>query len=190
MNQDNGGAGVIEIRIRELTQLFDSLDPSPFSERDLDRRAEEYIMSWARELPAEVPLRVYLRADAPVSTDGQGLRSAFANFFDYRVTASQCELKELFRIGRLYLSIGVPVLFICFAASQLVRAILGPGAIARALEESLIILGWVANWRLIETVLHDWWPIKRRRDLYLRPSPRRSGGHRAGLKRVPSPDQR
>jgi hypothetical protein len=170
MNHDNGGAGVVEIRIRELSQLFDSLDPSPFSERDLDRRAEAYIMSWARELPANTPLRVvvYLRADAPVSAEEQGLRSAFANFFDYRATASQRELKELFRIGRLYLSIGVPVLFICFAASQLVRAILGPGAIARALEESLIILGWVANWRPIEIFLYDWWPIKRRRDLYLR----------------------
>jgi len=35
----------IEVRIRELTQLFNSFDPSPFQERDLDSDAEEYIVA-------------------------------------------------------------------------------------------------------------------------------------------------
>ena len=39
---------------------------------------------------------------------------------------------------------------------------------ARALEESFIIVGWVANWKPMETFLYDWWPLKRRRDLYRR----------------------
>jgi hypothetical protein len=75
------------------------------------------------------------------------------------------DLRELFRNGRRYLSIGLPVLLICLTASQLVRAWLGVGPLARALEESLIILGWVANWKPIETFLYDRWPVKRRRDL-------------------------
>ena len=143
MTQGNSKAGVIEIRIRELAQLFDSLDPSPFNERDLDSHAEDYIVSWARELPAEIPLRivVYLPADKTRLAQEQGLASAFAHHFDYRRTVMQHELKELFRMGWRYLAVGVPVLFICFGASQLVRATLGPGAIARAMEESLIILG-------------------------------------------------
>lgn len=48
--------GVIEVRIRELAQLFNSLDPSPFHERDLDDDAEAYIVDWARELPADTRL--------------------------------------------------------------------------------------------------------------------------------------
>jgi hypothetical protein len=35
-------------------------------------------------------------------------------------------------------------------------------------EESLLILGWVANWRPLEIFLYDWWPLTRRRDLYRR----------------------
>ena len=35
-------------------------------------------------------------------------------------------------------------------------------------EESLIIVGWVANWRPIEIYLYDWWPIVRRIRLYRR----------------------
>ena len=36
------------------------------------------------------------------------------------------------------------------------------------LQQSVVILGWVANWRPLEIFLYDWWPLARRRDLYLR----------------------
>ena len=39
---------------------------------------------------------------------------------------------------------------------------------ARVLEESLIIVGWVANWRPIEIYLYDWLPIRRRIRLFER----------------------
>ena len=38
----------IQVRLRELGQLFNSLDPSPFIERDLDDDAEAFIMGSAR----------------------------------------------------------------------------------------------------------------------------------------------
>ena len=44
---------VIEIRVDEIAQLFHTLDPFPFREKDLDQEAEEYIVGWARELPAD-----------------------------------------------------------------------------------------------------------------------------------------
>ena len=34
---------VIQVRVAELRQLFNAVDPSPFRERDLDPRAEEFI---------------------------------------------------------------------------------------------------------------------------------------------------
>jgi hypothetical protein len=33
------------------------------------------------------------------------------------------------------------------------------------IDEGLLIMGWVAMWRPIETFLYDWWPIRRRRTL-------------------------
>lgn len=44
-------ATVIEVRVAELRQLLDAIDPSPFRERNLDPRAEAFIVDWARELP-------------------------------------------------------------------------------------------------------------------------------------------
>jgi hypothetical protein len=35
----------IEISLNRLSQLFNSLDPSPFRERDLDQNAEDYIIA-------------------------------------------------------------------------------------------------------------------------------------------------
>jgi hypothetical protein len=48
----------IELRVDEIAQLFHTLDPFPFRERDLDREAEEFIVGWARELPTDQPIRI------------------------------------------------------------------------------------------------------------------------------------
>jgi hypothetical protein len=52
---------VIELRVDEIAQLFHTLDPFPFRERDLDREAEEFIVGWARELPTDQPIKARLR---------------------------------------------------------------------------------------------------------------------------------
>jgi hypothetical protein len=170
MNEGNASIEVIEVRIRELAQLFNSFDPSPFHERDLDTDAEDYIVGWARELPATQALRIVVHlpeAEAEKAQD-RGLAAALSNYFGERAGALERELREFFRIGWRHLSIGVLVLAACLIASQLFRTTLGAGPLARVLEESFIIVGWVANWKPLETFLYDWWPLKRRRDLYRR----------------------
>ncbi len=161
---------VIEVRIRELSQLFNSFDPSPFHERDLDRDAEDYIVGWAGELPSDAPLRiiVHLPEEEARKAQERGLSAALANYFAERAAMQQRELNELFRVGRRYLLIGSLVLIACLLGSQMARTHLGTGPMEDVLAESLILVGWVANWKPIETFLYDWWPFKRRRDLYRR----------------------
>jgi hypothetical protein len=65
------------------------------------------------------------------------------------------------------MAIGLTVLSFSVITSQTVVS-LAPGPIGRVVEESLLIFGWVANWRPIEIFLYDWWPIVRRRNLYQR----------------------
>jgi hypothetical protein len=40
--------------------------------------------------------------------------------------------------------------------------------IARVVEEGLIIVGWVSNWRPIEIYLYEWLPLRRRIRLFER----------------------
>ena len=161
---------IIEVRVRELSQLFNSLDPSPFSERDLDDDAADYIVGWARELPAHAELAIVVHLPEPEARKAEehGLRTALLNYFLHRAEAQQRELNELFRNGRRYAAIGVPILVVCFMSSQVVRFQLGATPLASTIGESLLLVGWVANWKPIETFLYDLWPLKRRRDLYRR----------------------
>ena len=46
----------LELRVRELGQLFNSMDPTPFLNKDLDREAEAFIETWALGLPPKAGL--------------------------------------------------------------------------------------------------------------------------------------
>jgi hypothetical protein len=171
VNDDNSGtAEAIELRVNEIGQLFQSLDPFPFREKDLDKEAEEYIVSWARELSHDQPIKIIIHLperEAQTEAASQ-LAEAFSRYFSYRANVSQRELNELFRVGRRSLAIGVTILVSCLVLSQVAGSYLAEGPFRRLVEQSLPILGWVANWRPLEIFLYEWWPLARRRDLYRR----------------------
>ena len=160
----------IQIRVEEVSQLFNTLDPFPFRERDLDKDAEEFIVGWARELSKHHPLQIVIHVPNPerqlVSTSQ--VTEALHRYFDYRAGNLSLDLKSLFRVGRLSLLIGLTVLGLCLMLSRGVNHAFGEGEVGRYLNEGLIILGWVANWRPIEIFLYEWWPLAQRRNLYQR----------------------
>ncbi len=164
--------GTIEIavRTRTIAQLFNSFDPSPFREKDLDAGVEEFLVSWVRELPPGAPFAivVHLPPEEAARPEAAGIGEAFAHYFNDRAEAGEHELRELFRIGRRSLAIGLAVLAFCLLASQVFATIIPNRTVARVVEESLIIVGWVANWRPIEIYLYDWLPIRRRIQLFRR----------------------
>jgi hypothetical protein len=160
----------IELRISTTDQLFQSLDPFPFREKDLDAAAEDYIVGWARELPRDGPLRIVVHlphgeAGLPRAAEIGG---AVARFFAYRADRQSRDLAELFRIGRIALGVGIAIMVACLLLASLSADYLAPGPLASLVQESFLILGWVANWRPLEIFLYDWWPVVRRRRLYCR----------------------
>ena len=164
-NQPASSANAIELRIEELSQLFHSLDPFPFRERDLDKDAEEFIVGWARELPADQQLRIviHLPESQASTSEAHEIAVALNRYFSHRARVIALDLNELFRIGWRSLVIGLTVLSLCVIAGQMAAATLTPRPLGRVIEESLTIFGWVANWRPIEIFLYEWWPIVRRR---------------------------
>jgi hypothetical protein len=166
VNGDNAPAGVIELRVNKIAQLFQSFDPFPF----LDKEVEEYIVSWARMHAKDQPITIIigLPEKEARTTAAKELAEAFANYFAYHADLLQHDLNELSRDGRRFLVIGMTILVSCLIASQVAGRYLSEGPMRRLLEQSLPILGWVANWRPLEILLYDWWPLARRRDLYRR----------------------
>src|SRR4029453_5684096 len=76
----------IEVRVAELRQLFNAIDPSPFRERDLDPQAVEFIVEWGRDLPGSAPLAlvVHLERAAGPPEEAAALRDAIHEFFHQR----------------------------------------------------------------------------------------------------------
>jgi len=150
---------VILLRLRELAQLFNSMDPSPFVDRDLDADAEEFIMSWAREIAAgeELELVIHL-ASAPATDPTQDVQDSVRRYFESRAAIKRLEFGQLLRRGRLSLGVGLLFLAACLGLGGLV-AKAGLGNLRTFVEEGLTIVGWVAMWRPLEIYLYDWWPL-------------------------------
>ena len=163
-------ADAIEIRIEDIAQLFESLDPFPFREKDLNKEAEEFIVSWAREFPLNQPLTivVHIPKTQASSLEARELSAAVNRYFRYRAQVISLDLNELFRVGWRALAIDLTVLSICVVGGQIAATHLSPLPVSRVVQESLTIFGWVANWKPIQIFLYDWWPIVRRRSLYER----------------------
>jgi hypothetical protein len=157
-----GDCGLIEVRVAELRQLFNAIDPSPFREKDLDPNAEEFIVSWAREMPKEarLALLVHLEREAGSSEDADLLRDAVREFFGERARATRRQLRQLFRIGRVSLIIGLAFLAVSIGVGDLMTQISPGSRLASLVSESLLIGGWVTMWRPLEIFLYEWWPIR------------------------------
>jgi hypothetical protein len=165
---DNGTvpAHRIEIRIQELSQLFNSMDPTPFHHKDLDPDAEEFLVSWAQEHPheAELEILIHLAGQAPQGGEAM-VREAMANYFSYRAGHTRREFRQLMQRGRRSLVIGLGFLAACLLAAEQIGRF-GGGTFISILRESVIIGGWVAMWRPLEIFLYDWWPLTRRQAMF------------------------
>src|SRR3954447_523014 len=151
---------VIEAHVAELKQLFNSIDSSPFRTKDLDPKAEEFIVGWAKDMPRDTPLALMVDLDRPAGLPDEAavLRDAIHEFFRQRAEAFRRRLRELFRVGRKSLLIGLIALASAIALGDFVAALLEGSRIGEILRESLTIGGWVSMWRPLEVFLYDWWP--------------------------------
>jgi len=152
--------------VRDTSQLFNSMDPSPFIEKDLDDDAEEFIVSWAQEFSPDAPIHLRIYLDQwPAEDPKELIRTAVHNHFAHRAKITDLEFKRLLKQGRTSLFIGLLFLAACLLLSKM---LLGheEGTWAAVVRESLTIAGWVAMWRPMQIYLYDWWPLLRRSRIY------------------------
>lgn len=153
---------LIEVHVSDLKQLFDSLDPTPFHQRDLDPKAETFITGWARDVHAAAPLGLLVHVDqeaaSPDATDI--VHGAVRDHFGRRADETRRSLRQLFRNGRISLVIGLAVVGGSVIIGDLLETMLSATGFGSIIRESLLIGGWVAMWRPLEIFLYDWWPVR------------------------------
>jgi hypothetical protein len=153
---------VIEVHVGELKQLFNAIDPSPFRDKDLDPKAEEFIVGWAKDLPRDTTLALVVDLDreAGLPDEAAVLRDAIHEFFSQRAQTYRRRLRELLRLGRTSLVIGLVALASAIALGDFLAGLMRGSRIGEVIRESFTIGGWVSMWRPLEVFLYDWWPIR------------------------------
>jgi hypothetical protein len=156
----------LALRVREIGQLFNSMDPTPFLNKDLDPEAEAFIETWASGYVAGSRFHITIHLEQwPADGDPTVvLTGAIHNHFNYKAGRARSALKRLMRDGRTSLVIGLVFVSLCLIAADAIGGSASPGnSIAR---ESLTIVGWVAMWRPLQIFLYDWWPLQRQTRRY------------------------
>jgi hypothetical protein len=154
------GRSFIDLKVRHSRQLFDTRDPAPFHERDLDAAAVEYVLAAAQEIPRTRPPAVMVTISEepePRLMPGVIVKAVHGHFI-YEGEQIQRRLREHVRRGQMFLGVGLTVLAVFLTLAQLALS-LPAGHLREILREGLVITGWVAMWRPLEVLLYDWWPL-------------------------------
>jgi len=156
----------IHVRVADVRQLFNYMDPSPFRDRDLDPDCEEFIVSWARELRPDRPIEVDIHLDPePGSHDAlEQIPLAVQRHFARESEMQSLRLRRLVREGRTSLAIGLLALAACTIGATLTRASV-LGTFGEVAAESLLVAGWVAMWHPLDVLLYGVWSVRRERRL-------------------------
>ena len=156
----------IEMRIATLSQLFNSMDPTPFHHRDLDTNAERFLETWALEFSQASHFRIIVHIEQMPPEDPAALvTEAIHNHFEYKSVLARRKLRVLLLEGRTSLLIGLGFLALSVLGADLLVAF-ADNTFFKLLKESLLIGGWVAMWRPMQIFLYEWWPIIRRGRIY------------------------
>jgi hypothetical protein len=163
--QRAGGTATVSVHVRELAQLFNSLDPAPFWDRDLDRAAAEFIEDEFRDKQsADVwHLHVHVLEGDTSATD---LQRAIESYYGRMANSARLAMREHLRLGRIALGGGLGIFLLSMGARDILGRLLGHLPVM--LDQGLIVLAWLALWRPAEALIYGWVPFYRNRRLFER----------------------
>jgi hypothetical protein len=161
------GKILIEITLSSVLQLFNSFDPAPFHEKELDSAAEHYIVETVKDFPKKTPFKIliYLPPDIAATERAQKIPRAIQNHFEYRMLVSDRKFRQRFRHGRSSLIIGLSFLTIALLARQAVSS-LENHILAQLIADALLIIGWASMWEPVTVLLYELWPIIQQKRIY------------------------
>lgn len=156
----------VSVHVHTLAQMFNSLDPSPFWDRDLDRAAAEFIEGEFSDKRGAGHWHLSVHASEGPDLTAE-LRTAVGRYYQRLAGSTGRLLREQIRLGQLSLLGGSGIFLLSMSARRILVSLL-PHGMSRLLDEGLIILAWLALWRPAESLVYGWVPLWRRRRLYQR----------------------
>ncbi len=162
-----GSTVLIGLRLQDIRQIADPLDPSPYPEKAINRNIEEYITSAVKGFPltTDLELAVYLPEKDLQSEVAKVLEQTIQDHFRNRAAQTQREAKDTYAGGRIGLVIGTSFLAVTIFATLAIAK--KPDTVINDLiRNSLLIIGWVAMWQPISVFFYAWQPFRQRLKVY------------------------
>ena len=96
MYRRKNGRVLIEIKLTSVIQLFNSFDPAPFYEKEIDSEAEDYIVDTVEDFPAKTKfmIRIYLPPAIVASEEAKKIVPAIHNHFRYRMLVTERKYRQ------------------------------------------------------------------------------------------------
>jgi hypothetical protein len=154
----------VELRLDRIPRLYNSLDPAPFHEKELEAAADAYIVGSAEDAGGPIRLVIMLPDEELARPEASQVAVSIRHHFELRRDSERRLLRGMWRRGRMALLIGVAFLAVCLFARSLLLA--SSSTAAHIVAEGLLIVGWVAMWGPLDIFLYGWWPIYGRVKLF------------------------
>jgi hypothetical protein len=162
------GRVLIEMKLSSVTQLFNSFDPAPFHEKELDNNAENYIVDIVNDFPPKTLFKIVIYLpDIIIDTkDALDIPKAIRGHFDYKSLVQKRKFRQRFIYGEFALIVGLSFLAIATIASMAIDAYSSSYPVAHFIAKALEVTGWVAMWEPVTVFLFQLWPIIKQRKVY------------------------
>lgn len=163
-DRDKDAAVAVELRLDRISRLYNSLDPAPFREKELEAAADAYIVGSAEDAgPRPIRLVVILPPSELAKEEAGHVGASIRHHFELRRDSERRSLRNMWWRGRVSLVVGLMFLAVCLIGRNLLMS--SPSTVAHILSEGLLIVGWVAMWGPLDVFLYGWWPIHARWNL-------------------------
>jgi hypothetical protein len=158
-------ASTVSLHVRSLEQLFNSLDPSPFWDRHLDREAATFIEEEFSDRPRDRAWLLNVSIAEQLDDTQSDLQEAVKRYYLRLTDSVRHQVREQLRVARISLALGIGVFLACMVGRELLDGEVA-GRLPRALDGGLIVLAWIALWLPIEQLVSDLVPLLRQRSFY------------------------
>ena len=154
----------LELDLRDADRLIDPEAEWPSLPGCLRPAAEAAIIDWARRQPKDVPLAILVRLPASALAEAGEVELAERVSAHFRRMAEEqtYTVRVFLADARRSAAIGFGVFAACLLTVWTLYAGYQGSTTARALRDTLSIIGWIAAWKPLEMLVHERRPILRR----------------------------
>lgn len=166
--REENGQVLIEMKLSSVGQFFNSFDPAPFREKELDNEAETYIVDTVKDFPAKAAFKIviYLPDTAVDMKEAGDIPTAIRSHFEYKTLMQKRRFRERYLYGQFALIVGLSFLAVATVASLAIDNYSSSYPVAHLIANALNVTGWVAMWEPVTVFLFQLWPIYKQRKVY------------------------